>query len=623
MIESNRARRAALLVSSPLGAALAPATVTATAVVTAVGRRQSPPTTSPPALLLPASRSDHNKGSEQRELKAHALSLHCGESVLEMAAAELAAATAVDPRVTVADLDRAVDRARRAKDLIPVRQSVLCGFTRVVDVKLKLTPAFVAHLCADVAQKDQQLLLEAIDKGPGPPSLPGTIAFPQPQGKVELMASLLRQLVLGDGASLQIPIDGVLAAWLEQQATIAQVPTSTALGGAAAFAANLMSALPNVRPRFFSRDPLPSKIAARFSPRVEVVNSQGATTTKHRDQSAARLNFSCEYDSAQAMPVCGHSSLKMNGVVVSLISSGSGRVILGSKAKDVEPGFSGVDDDALAKMGQQHDLFFIVGTHYLTQSAAPVAAAQAANLGRALDVMKVANPKLVRHLQYVVPKLAAHEAVVFGALKGHVESLSMNVVEVGGLVDRLHAAGLSRLDDNPNRTPETAEDAEVMIPGARAIKDALGLSRVHLHGMYGDLIVANANDVDVDRTRLALLRARQLASMKAANESGEIKAEADVFDVVPLVQGRCLAAVQRFADALTLEHGLDSAARAAIVRDWCWVLPTTNELILFVPSRGIHDRTGGTVSLGDTIDASALVFGRTEARVKSHPQFAS
>ena len=580
----------------------------------------------PAQLLLPptttATKSERKKAAEKRELLAHAQQLGCEPTPSSLAKAELKEAQKLDPRVSAADLERAVDRCRRAKDLVPARQHVLCGFTRVIDVKLALTPEFVSHLCADVGKDAADLLLAAIDKGPGPPAEPGAIAFPHPQGKVELVASLVRQLVLGKGASMQLPINSDEATWLEQQVKTSAAPSSTAMGGAGAFAANLMSALPNVRPRFFSKDPLPEKIASRFAPRVEVVSTSGATTTttKHRDQSPARVNFSCEYGAGEALSVLGRSSLKVNGASVPLVTSGAGRVILGTKAKDVVPGFVGVDDAALARMGKDHDLFFMVGTHYLTQSSPTVAATQAAELGRALDVMKAANPKLVRHLQYVVPKVAAQEAVVFGALKGHVESLSMNAVEIPALIDRLHTAGLSRIDENPNLSRELAEDAPAMIVGSLALKEAMGLSRVHLHGLYGDLIVADASDVDVDRTRLALLRARQLASMKAANDTGEIKGDDDIFDIVPVVQGRCMAAVHRFADALMQQHGLDEATRKEIVRDWSWIDPKTNELILFVPSRGIHDRTGGTVSLGDTIDASALVFSRTEGRPKEHPQ---
>jgi ADP-dependent phosphofructokinase/glucokinase len=160
-----------------------------------------------------------------------------------------------------------------------------------------------------------------------------------------------------------------------------------------------------------------------------------------------------------------------------------------------------------------------------------------------------------------------------------------------------------------------------MIHGALCIKDAMALSRVHFHGLLGDLIVIDdAPGVDVDRTRLALLRARQLASMKAANDSGEIKSADDLFDVVPVVQGRCLAAVERFADAVSSRYHLDADGRAHVAAEWHYFDQASKQHLFFVPSRGIHERSGGTVSLGDTIDIAALVFSRTETKPKLPPR---
>lgn len=615
MLVSDRDRYAALVKTPPLS------TSSASTPTQAVTQSTSTPLLPPlPKATLPT--PAHKKQAEQRELLAHAKALGVavdgGVHVDAIVAAELGAAQKLDPRVSAADMARAKDRARRAKDLVPVRQQVVSGFTRVVDAKLQLTPALVSALAADVGKDAVDLLLSAIDKGPSN----GAIAFSPPAGKVELVASIVRQLVLGQGASLQLPIAAEHAAWIEGLASSTGSPVTLAMGGAGAFAANLMSALPGVRPRFFSKDPLPERIAERFADRVEVVDGAGAIgpALKHKDSTPARVNFACEYGAGEALSIAGRTALKVNGTVIPLTTSGAGRVILGTKAKDVAPGFDGVDDAVLQTLGREHDLFFFVGSHYLTQQAPAVAQAQAQALGRALDVMKAANPKLVRHLQYVVPKVAAHEAAVLGALKGHVESLSMNAVEVPMLVDRLHSAALCSTDQDPNLPREEAEEPASMIPGALAIAEALALGRVHLHGLYGDLVVVDdAAAVDVERTRLALLRARQLASMKAANASGEIKGKDDLFDVVPVVQGRCLAAVQRFADAVQARFGLSDDARAAVARDWVYV-DADQRAFFFVPSRGIHDRTGGTVSLGDTIDASALVFSKQDPRPPTFPQ---
>jgi hypothetical protein len=40
-----------------------------------------------------------------------------------------------------------------------------------------------------------------------------------------------------------------------------------------------------------------------------------------------------------------------------------------------------------------------------------------------------------------------------------------------------------------------------------------------------------------------------------------------------------------------------------------WTDPTSELTFMFSPSRGIHDERGGTPSLGDTIDSTALKYG--------------
>lgn len=614
--------------ASTASTAATPATTAAT-VVDGMGKGA-------PLFEVPSPEVARSIRTAARERQVHADALGCLPTTEAIAAAELQAAQKLDPRVTATDFERAMDRARRASSLQPVAQHVLSGFTRVIDAKFSLTPDVLSALCIAVGAPDQ--LLAAIDQGPGH----GAIVWPHPTNNVELVASLVRQVVLGGGASMQLQMDPDEAAFLEGVLSTEQVPLKEAMGGAGAFASNLLSALSPVRPRFFSAEPLPQRIAARFSERVEVVNPSGgrATALKAADaKTPARVNFSAEYSGGAPLSILGRDTVKIGGVPTALAVGGSGRVILGTRAKDVVPGFGDATPSALRQMANDTDTAFLVGTHYLTQGTAAEATAKATALGTALAVMKQHNPALVRHHQYVLPKQANNEAVVMMALKGCWDSLSMNAVEVPALVERLRAAGLTTLGAGlaASSLRGDSEEPAAMLEGARAIADALGLPRVHLHGLYGDLVVVTDSStgekdpagtgitsaVDVDRTRSALLRARQLASMKAAADSGEITGPADLFDVVPTVQGRCLAAVQRFGDAVAAAHGLSTAERADVVADWHWQDPLGKRQVFFVPSRGIHDRTGGTVSLGDTIDVSALVLARTRGRPRSHPRLAS
>jgi ADP-dependent phosphofructokinase/glucokinase len=600
---------------------------TAMTATTATTAPSSPPaTTAPAAAMTPSTttRSPAQATAATRELRAHAAVLGVdvdGGTPLGPAivAAELVRGAAKDGRVDAAVMQRAVDRAQRASMLSPVRQNVLFGFTRVVDAKLTLSPAVLGALADDVGTGHADQLLHAIDKGPGD----GALVWPRPQTRVELVASLVRQLVKGGGASLQVSITPELSRWLEDVVAREGSTVNRAMGGAGAFCANLACAFSPLRPRFFSSEPLPQGIADRFAGRVEIVDKAGVSSAPRAraTDEPARVNYSAEYTGGQHLVVLGRDALKVDGQTTTLSTSGSGRVILGTKARDITPGFDGVDRATLQKMARDNDVFFFVGSHYLTQGAPASAHAAAEQLAAALDVMKAENPGLVRHLQYVVPKVAAQEASVLAALAGHVESMSLNSVEVPALVHRLHDAGLTNVNADAMTPRDVAEQPSTMLSGALGLLDAMKLSRVHLHGGEGDLVVVSGA-VDVERTRAALLKARQLAAMKATNDSGEIKGPDDLFDVVPVVLGTGLAAVEAFADDVARRFSLSPAERDRVARDWCFADDKTGRTLFFVPSRGIHDRTGGTVSLGDTIDATALLFSRTSARPPVHPQLA-
>ncbi len=419
-------------------------------------------------------------------------------------------------------------------------------------------------------------------------------------------------------ASKQLGVSPELSRWLDTTLAAAGFSPTKAMGGAGAFAANLAAAV-GTDARFFSAEQIPEAIAERFAPGVTLVDTKGARhdPTAFADDTPARVNLSLEYGAGQALELLGTSTVRVDGVDRPLVPGGNSRVIVGALAKDVRPGLAGVDDATLKKLANDTDLFFFVGAHYLTQApSAEAAAAEAATLAAALRTMKEANPALVIHAQYVVPKAFEHEPAVWGALKGALDSLALNVVEVAPFVDALVDGGLGTGARGAGKVPtevprEAAEDPAHMLEGALAIVEGLALPRVHLHGLEGDLVVSargTPGASDPERQTLALVKARQLAANKAANDTGEIKTAADVWPVVPSVRGTGLAALHRFADAVQARFGLSDRERDLVVERWWWQNPADGTVIHFVPSRGIHDRTGGTVSLGDTIDASALMF---------------
>jgi ADP-dependent phosphofructokinase/glucokinase len=547
-----------------------------------------------------------------REVEEHARELDVpltGDVAKGIQEAELARGRYEDARVSAEDMERAIRWSEQAAALVPARQSDLFGFTRVVDAKLHLTQAALAALAR--ACGDEAALLRAIDEGPPPKPDASSddaraLVWPQPETPTELVASLVRQMMLGAGASRQLVIEPGLGRWLAEALGSADAELKRAMGGAGAFAANIGAAI-GIEASFFTLEPLPQTIVERFSPAVQAMTPDGQALpiSEHSADIPARTNIATEYTEGEAF------TLRIHGEERHVVPSGSGRVIIGSRAKDVTPGFSGVTDEALRKMAKSTDLFFFVGAHYLTQGGEAESRAQAEELGRALDVMKAANPGLLRHLQYVVPKAPENEHVVFDALKGRVDSLALNAVEAAPFIDALHDAGMTPFDVDPLMPREAAEDAAQMLESGLALKTALDLKRVHLHGLEGDIVISGPGTPgfdDPERQKLALLKARQLGANKAANDSGEIKDPKDIWPLVPSVRGTGLAALHRFADAVQARYGLSDADRERIVERWWFQDPETKQVIHFVPSRGIHDRTGGTVSLGDTIDSAALMY---------------
>jgi ADP-dependent phosphofructokinase/glucokinase len=228
---------------------------------------------------------------------------------------------------------------------------------------------------------------------------------------------------------------------------------------------------------------------------------------------------------------------------------------------------------------------------------------------------------LLVHLQYVVPKVHENEHLMLSAMRGRVSSMSLNSVELPGLLGRMSKAGMSAFKGDANPHRDEAESPARILEGAADLKSAMALNRVHIHGGLGDVLVMD-NVKDPERQVLAVLRARQLASMKAANPSGQIRSPADLFALAPIVLGEGLAAVHAFADALAKKFpAINDDARAKIVERWWYKDPATSTHYFFVPSRGIHDASGGTISLGDTIDSGALIYGMetTRSRQWAHP----
>ncbi len=526
-------------------------------------------------------------GHASRDYRAHLAELgitpdeHAYPRALQ---AELQDARDMDPRVTSLDVKRFVTRSLMAENLRLFVRSPLLGFTRLVDAKCPLTPELLdsmksAVLAEGVTEHDLHGLIQ---NGPAD----GRIAWKKPGNPAELYATLIRQTQLGSGDSLQIALSPELKGWLEAQ--LKNVPIGRAVGGAGAFCANLAAALNIPHVRFFSREGLPEGLKKMLHPAIGVVGPDGDVAKRMPgSKNEARINYALEYD--------GRS-----------VGTSSGRIICSTK-ESFAPELGEVSRPALKKLAREHDLFFIVGPHYFTAETREVCLQKSRRLADQLRTMKSFNPKLWTHFQYVVPKDEKNEAAMLSQLRSSVDSMSLNACELPELIGRLAAAGMAQPSVDPRMNAARAESAEAMLAGAAELKAALGLKRVHIHGRNGDLII----DEGKGRRRgvLAAMRGRQLAVQKAAIQTGELKSPHEVERLVPLPSAKSLAAIYEFSDALSGRLGLSPKQTSKLHRRW-WHRDEAGDTYSFVPARALYTREGGTISLGDTIDFTTLVFSR-------------
>ncbi|MEW6277702.1 MAG: ADP-dependent glucokinase/phosphofructokinase [Candidatus Eremiobacterota bacterium] len=524
-----------------------------------------------------------------REAAGHQaqLKLAADSPVAELARKELELAQTADARVTAGDMYRAVERAEAAEQLEPVPQSNLYGFTRLTDARFPMTAEVFARMVDRVAERHG---VDEVGRALG--------GARSEHPLVNAVARIAAQLKNGDGASLQLNIDQEQEAFL--LGCLDADTLALAMGGAGGFCANMGAAQPNVESTFVAPDGLPLSMGERMSPQVRVADDEGRLRAPNQVLSRAlldRTNYIAEYRAAESVRLLAGTPYEETFPI-----SGSSRVILSTPGGN-EINFGDASADTLAGLIRDKALFFCAGSHYLTRNPD-----EAAVLRDQLAVMKAVNRACTFHLQYVVPKNPDHELTVLDMLGPQFDSLSLNAVEVSPLLERFRAAGRTDWAGSAQVEREVMEHPEQLLENALALKSALGLPRLHVHGHHGDLLIARTPR-DRERQVLALLKARQMASMKAANLSGEIKEKGDMWPILPLVEGVSLAMVQKFADAIARRFDLTPEQRDRVARDWYYDDGQGNT-IFFVPSRGIHDRTGGTVSLGDTIDSTALIYGR-------------
>jgi hypothetical protein len=515
--------------------------------------------------------------------------------------AEVAKAAQIDPRSTPAFTKRWYRRFSRAQDLKPAKQRVLFGFSRLIDAKVKVTPGFASALSTH-AELDPTTLASARRAGPRPDGTWGVIDSPE-----KLVAAMEHDKLHGGGASLQLQISPAVSAWLER--VIAQTGTvvSRAVGGAAAYGANLATHFNGTQVSFHSAQTVSPEQARGFVPRVRIVTREsGPRGVSSRNPRASDPT----------------SPTKTNYILESVGTGRNvGRIILSTEATYPPTFDPSMGKKELGALARANDVFIMVGPHYLTGYEPRQLERTGLRLRWQLREMRRANPDLLVHYQYVRAKDPTKEWRTFRLLDGMIDSLSLNATELGALVENLAGhpirmnGGTVRL---PKLPPATSRD-DLEQPArihqlATALIQGLGIERLHIHAYDVDMIlVRGGSAARMHREGQAALKGRQLGINKVVNPSGQVRYRREGWPLIPTLEGQSLGTLHRFADALQTGGKIDQRGRALLVEQGLFMDRSSGISVSVTPTRQFHLDPGGRVSLGDTFDITTLLHAHRPA----------
>jgi ADP-dependent phosphofructokinase/glucokinase len=543
-------------------------------------------------------------------------------------AAETNSAIAADPRTTPALVESWMGRFAKAQALHPPKTRVLFGFTRMIDAKLPLSTTLFERLGSSprVSRGELDRFLVGGPRGRAhEPSDPvrdekwGLIDTPE-----KLLAAILRHQVSGEGASLQLQIDENVSRWLRGALEESGTEVKRAVGGAAAFGANLAAAFPGVEVSFHSAQPLSVDQARGFGRKVRVVTpglggARGARALEAADEGApTKVNYIVELPPGLPLTLLGARTLAIGSRTLEVKSpSKPSRIILSTNATYPPTFDPRLGEKQIARIARRNDLFVMVGLHYLTGYDAAELDRVGETLRGQLRTLRRANPDLVIHHQYVRAKDPSKEAAAFAKVAGLLDSLSLNATELGELVQNLDGKrllpgrGPARMPRLPAPGREAQEDPSRLYRLGSALLRALDLERLHIHGFDVDLVlVRGGSEARLAREGLAAMKGRALGVNKVVGESGEIRSRRDLWKMVPTVKASGVAALQGFADFVAKRDGLDARTRDRIVWSGRYLGGRDGVSVSITPTRQFHSSDGGLVSLGDTIDITTLLSAR-------------
>lgn len=273
------------------------------------------------------------------------------------------------------------------------------------------------------------------------------------------------------------------------------------------------------------------------------------------------------------------------------IAPRSNRVILSTSSTPVI-GF----DDSLAhflpELGKEVKVALIAGYHSLEEIDESGASFEyyLEKEGFYLQMLKLHNPALLIHVEFVPAKIQKIERSIYEHLESNVDSLGVNEVELLELTDKL---GFSRLA----KQLAAREDSISIYKAALAVLERLKLKRIHVHNLgYSLIVLSKASNLNPVKQRTGVLFASLVATSRAVKGMQVSRGEISAALSTQLSQAG-------FEQLSLLSAFLKSESFAIT-----GIADLKSHFLILAPTQ-VAQNARTTVGLGDVISSTALVAG--------------
>jgi len=467
-------------------------------------------------------------------------------------------------------VDRAVAR--------PIHGSIFAGFNTNVDAVVHCNPDNIAKLLADpdiTLDQVKQLDVSQIHSV---------------NNKNEFVAVL--KDCLGKGKSFYIVLENVaLLSWLEQ----VFADHKEFMGGQAGIIANQMAALGAQSSVYTSL--LSHKQAQLFFPEVMFPVCDGELRlvpvhNAYREHDPIKINWIFEYAKDLVFDFNGEK----------VVTPRANRVILATRPQGVEMSFPTGMRDFLPQLGSQINVAFMAGYHYAPSEQSALVQ-YLAEVEESIRLLKMGNPELRLHYEYVPMKDEDAERQVLTTIGKHFQSFGINENEIRKVLREFgYAEQAAQIEIN--------ERAYSLYQGALALMEQLSFDRIQVHNLgYYVLVLRKPYPIDCELVRESCLYGSAVNAIKAKYGGYVYQSQ------VPEAAGYGLSEIG--FKQLKMFYTEAKALGLPIPDNFCeeGIWERADHYVLVVPAHVVPNPVS-TVGMGDTISSSCYASENSIAYVQ-------